>query len=839
MSSAENPIYLVLHGHFYQPPRENPWTQRIERQPSAAPDHDWNQRIAQQCYIPNACSRLLDPQGRIQRILNNYEHISFGFGPLLFAWLQQEDPEAYSRILEADRISRKRNNGHGNAIAQVYNHVILPLADRRDKLTQIRWGKADFHRRFDREPESIWLAETAINRETVECLIQENIRYVILSPHQALRVRQLGGDKAEWTDVTRADIDSSQAYRVFPKDEKGRPTMDGHLDVFFYHGPLAHGISFAHFLRDAKNLTELIAGYARGSNGNTPFLVSAATDGEVYGHHEPFGDMCLAALFGLYANPARIKPVNYGYYLELFPPKMEAELKDAHGEGSSWSCAHGVGRWARDCGCSTGAGPGWNQQWRGALRRGFEVLKAEADLLLEREGSRLFRSPWEARDAYIDVISSDDRTQALAAFLQKHLRAEIARAADKQEALFLLEAQRMIQFSFTSCAWFFADISGIETVQNMIFAARAIELLQPYCDAHLEVLLLNELKEAKSNIGEKTGKDIYLEAVRNAVLDPVRAAAFFAFESLLLEMDDARPVYSYRVRPSAVHPKGDPKRNAVVCDVAVQDALSGNWRELLCAAFFDAQGNMVCHTASERAAEIRHGLESIPFDAGQFPGKAASLFSSRPLSLEELLFDRREQIGQSAAARYTVEWNERNREFSDRVIEQARVLAQCAPVLPAHERALLECVFTRRFLENAEGYIRGPAEAKTPPLWDLSKLARTLGVQIDKMSLSAPLQQRIHALLKGLATSRSRADCRALHDLVQFANDFKIPYTKRDSENRMYEILEQRMMEWITAICNPSRQAEEYNFAVDVLALADAMNFNADPYREALNRLRR
>jgi alpha-amylase/alpha-mannosidase (GH57 family) len=362
---SKSPVCLILHGHFYQPPRENPWTDQIERQDSALPDHDWNERIAQQCYIPNTCSRVLDPQGKIVGINNNYEYLSFNFGPTLLSWLEKAHPLHYQKIIEADKISCQKYQGHGNAIAQVYNHIIMPLADRRDKLTQIRWGKADFYHRFGRVAEGMWLAETAMNMETVECLIEEGIKFVILAPSQALRIhapetKRKSGEKEEWTDVSFSNINTMQAYRLYPKDAQGNKLSEKYLTAFFYHGPLAHGISFAHFLRDANSLADRILEYA-GPEQEGPRLVHAATDGEIYGHHEPFGDMCLAFLYTRLAREKNIELVNYGSFIERFPPGAEVEIKDAQGEGTSWSCVHGVGRWIRNCGCSTGGKEVWNQ----------------------------------------------------------------------------------------------------------------------------------------------------------------------------------------------------------------------------------------------------------------------------------------------------------------------------------------------------------------------------------------------------------------------------------------------------------------------------------------------
>ncbi|MBO7131634.1 MAG: DUF3536 domain-containing protein, partial [Fibrobacterales bacterium] len=374
--------FLTIHGHFYQPPREDPWTGRIEVQPSAWPARDWNTRIHAECYGPNAWSRVLNDRGQIESIVNNYESFSFNIGPTLMSWIRRFEPETYARIREADRLSVERL-GHGNAIAQVYNHVIMPLASARDRETQLKWGIADFEEHFGRRPEAVWLAETAINMDVVVDLVREGIKYVILAPGQAARVRPIveAGPTPEWRSVDAGSLDTTRPYRIFPRNEHGEPLCDGHLDAFFYNGWLSSAVSFEHLLRSGETFADRIEGTFRPDAG--PELCSVVTDGESYGHHEPFGDMCAAYLFSRELPRRGIEVVNFGWFLEHFPPKDEVELANAYGEGSAWSCAHGVGRWCRDCGCQTGAGEGWNQKWRAPLRDGLNALKERLDEVFE------------------------------------------------------------------------------------------------------------------------------------------------------------------------------------------------------------------------------------------------------------------------------------------------------------------------------------------------------------------------------------------------------------------------------------------------------------------------
>ncbi|MFA6623401.1 MAG: DUF3536 domain-containing protein [Fibrobacteraceae bacterium] len=503
----KHPLYFTIHGHFYQPPRENPWTGVIENQRSAAPYHDWNDRIAHECYSPNAASRMLDSSGHIQDIVNNYEYMSFNIGPTLMGWIRTYTPLTYARIQEADRKSVDRL-GHGNAIAQVYNHIIMPLASPEDRITQIRWGIRDFESHFARKPEAMWLAETAINMDVIVDLIREGIEFVILSPTQAESFRKLGSE--EWKGCTNTDIDTTRPYRIFPKDKDGHALCEGYLDVFFYNPWLSSAVGFEHLLRDANVFGRRITD-AWDPNRKDPQLVSIATDGESYGHHEPFGDMCAAWLYNHYAPDHKMIPVNFGWYREEFPPQFEVKLKNVYSEGSAWSCAHGVGRWYRDCGCSTGGGPGWNQKWRTPLRDAMNFLKGKADTVFVREFPKLsILDPWEARNRYAEVLVRPEDTGKRDAFLAGILKNPSV-AQNRTDALRLLESQKFCMFSFTSCGWFFNDIEGLEPVQNMRYADRAMELLKPFLADHHAVRteFLAILACATSNERKMTGEQIF------------------------------------------------------------------------------------------------------------------------------------------------------------------------------------------------------------------------------------------------------------------------------------------------------------------------------------------
>ena len=537
MSDNEKKNYLTIHGHFYQPPRENPWLEAIELQESASPFHDWNARICDECYNPNSASRIVDGKNRIIDIVNNYTMISFNFGPTLMSWMEQYAPNTYERIVQADRKSIGIYSGHGNAIAQVYNHMIMPLANDKDKYTQTIWGIKDFEYRFGRKPEGIWLAETATDDRTMEVLIDCGIKFTILSPYQAARVRKINAKQdSAWEDVSWGSIDPARAYRYFIKGKPGK-----YIDLFFYDGSISKSVAFDNLLKDGNRfIKRLQDGVSSQRNYNQ--LVNIATDGESYGHHTRFGDMALSYALKKRAKDAGFTITNYGEYLEKNPPLYEVDIKPV----SSWSCFHGVERWRDDCGCSTGAQPGWNQKWRKPLRDALNYLRDELAVLYEEQISKYLDDPWESRNDYISVML--DRNEiSLGKFFKKHQRRELS-SEEKTLVLKLLEIQRQAMLMFTSCGWFFADISGIETTQIMKYAARAIELAETFTDKDYETPFLNILEKAQSNIKDMgNGKEIYQKFVKPSVVTTKQIIAQWAISSLYQDFEDETELYSYNI----------------------------------------------------------------------------------------------------------------------------------------------------------------------------------------------------------------------------------------------------------------------------------------------------
>ncbi len=525
--------YICIHGHFYQPPRENPWLEEIEQQDSAYPYHDWNEKITAECYATNAVSRILDTEGKIIDIVNNYSKMSFNFGPTLLDWIKEKSPEVYGAILEADRESQKNFSGHGSALAQAYNHIIMPLANRSDKYTQVVWGIRNFEYHFERKPEGMWLPETAVDLETLDILAEHGIKFTILAPHQASRVRRISA--RAWRDVSGGRIDPTMPYSL-------RLASGRKITLFFYDGPISRAVAFEGLLANGENFARrLLDGF---SEENTlPQLSHIATDGETYGHHHRFGDMALAYAINYIESNNLARLTNYGEYLEKKSPTHQVEIF----ENTSWSCAHGVERWRSNCGCNSGGNPRWNQSWRAPLRESLDGLREALAPIYEGKASRFLKNPWTARNDYISVILNRS-PENIERFLNKHAARDLDEV-EKITVLKLLELQRYSMLMYTSCGWFFDELSGIETVQVIQYTGRVVQLADELFGDTLEVRFLNYLEQAKSNIPDhRDGRHIYEKFVRPTVVNWEKVAAHYALSSLFEEYTEQSRLYCYAVQ---------------------------------------------------------------------------------------------------------------------------------------------------------------------------------------------------------------------------------------------------------------------------------------------------
>ncbi len=599
--------YICVHGHFYQPPRENPWLDEVELQESAAPFHDWNERISAECYGPNTASRILDQDRRIIDIVNNYSRISFNFGPTLLSWMEDHQPDIYEQILQADALSQERFSGHGAAMAQVYNHMIMPLATTRDKYTQVIWGIEDFKKRFKRFPEGMWLPETAVDIETLEILAEMGIAFTLLSPHQADQIRD--PEAEDWQDVSDGSIDPTRAYVCRLPSGKS-------IALFFYDGPVSQDIAFGGLLDSGEVFAERLKGTFF-SERDWPQLVHVATDGETYGHHHHLGDMALAYCLYHLEEMELARITLYGEYLDWFPPQWEVRIK----ENTSWSCAHGVERWRGDCGCNSGMKPRWSQSWRKPLREAVDFLRDSLHSLYEQEADGLLIRPWEARDDYIQVLLERTR-ENMEAFLARNTNRALS--SEEQKKIFkLLEMQKNTMLSSTSCGWFFDEISGIETTQVMRYAARALQLARECTREDFEPDFLDFLDQARSNLPRfSSGREVYEAFVKPASLDFLFIGSHFALSSLFEEELEDIHIYCYRVENIRYTDYQVGHLKLAVGEIRIVSKITWDEARVSFAAVYLGDHNANCGIREgmddEAFDRMHHELKAV-FDLGDIP----------------------------------------------------------------------------------------------------------------------------------------------------------------------------------------------------------------------------
>jgi len=625
--------HICIHGHFYQPPRENPWLEEVEIQDSAYPFHDWNERITAECYAPNAASRILDPDGRIVDIVNNYSRISFDFGPTLLSWMERHNPETYQAIIEADRASIERFSGHGSAIAQAYNHMIMPLANRRDKYTQILWGIRDFEHRFNRLPEGMWLPETAVDLETLDMLSELGILFTVLSPRQARRIKRI--TQVEWHDVSDGKIDPRSVYLC--RLPSGRT-----INIFFYDAPITHEIAFGGLLNSGDNFAKRLY-TAFPETSDRPQIVHIATDGETFGHHRKGGEMALTFCLYLIESQNFASLTNYGEYLERYSPEFEVEIH----EDSSWSCIHGVDRWRDDCGCNTGMNPHWTQAWRRPLREALDMLRDSVTPLYEREAGRYLKDPWDARNGYIRVIlDRSERTR------EDFFRDHAIRSLSKDEevrVIKLLEMQRNAMLMYTSCGWFFDEISGIETVQIMQYASRVMQFVKDLFGLSLEMDFLDRLRRAPSN-RFRDGAEVYEKFVVPARLDLLRVGAHYAITSIFEEYPEEIKIYCYRARSEGLDVKEAGRQRLITGRVSISSEITEEKRRLIYAVLHFGDHNITAgvgdFVGEDAYSVIREGLVAA-LDRGDIPEVIRSIdnfFGENTYTLRHLFKDQQRRI---------------------------------------------------------------------------------------------------------------------------------------------------------------------------------------------------
>jgi alpha-amylase/alpha-mannosidase (GH57 family) len=803
--------YVCIHGHFYQPPRENPWLEAIELQDSAYPYHDWNERITAECYAPNASARILNDQDRIVRILSNYERISFNFGPTLLSWMEAKSPRVYQAILQADRASQSRFSGHGSAIAQAYSHMIMPLANRRDKTTQVLWGIRDFEFRFGRRPEGMWLPETAVDLETLEILAANDIKFTVLAPGQASREGKIGG--RSWQDVSGERIDPSMAYRLnLPSSKR--------INVFFYDGPISRAVAFESLLASGEKFAQrLMAGFAEELR-TWPELVHIASDGETYGHHHRFGEMALAHALDYIQNRNLAQITNYGEFLERHPPIHRVEIF----ENSSWSCAHGVERWRSNCGCNSGGHSGWSQEWREPLRQALDWLRDAVAPEYEGKAGELLKDPWAARNDYIDVVL-DRSPENLARFFSKHAVRDLQQS-EQVLALKLLELQRHAMLMYTSCGWFFDELSGIETVQVIQYAGRVVDLAQQVFNHSIEAPFLEKLALAKSNLPEHgDGARIYAKFVKPVAVDLRKVGNHYAIRSMFEPYPDRAQVYCYTVDRQEHSSHQFENINLQVGRMLVTSTITKEAATLSYGALHAGGHNVAAgvlqHTEDEPdSRRFANLVEAFPQSSAVETRRHLEQIFGDLCSLHALLHDEQRRILALLSNSVLAEIEAAHRQVYGRHGDYMRFLNSLGIPLPRSLRASAEFALNSQL---REAFCR--EELNPERIHSLLQESKELNVELDVATLEFTLRGRIGAIAESaVVQSADPALLEHLKRAVKLARSLPFPVNLWWVQNLHHERLAQAYNQLLPQADKGDQQAQAW--VTQFAELSDQLSFS-------------
>lgn len=824
-----NKNFLTIHGHFYQPPRENPWLESIELQDSALPCHDWNERVNNECYNPNSASKIVDNRNRILDIVNNYERMSFNFGPTLLSWMEEHAPHAYDRIIKADIKSVLEHDGHGNAIAQVYNHMIMPLANEHDKITQVKWGIRDFVYRFGRQPEGMWLAETAVDDDTLRVLVENGIKFTVLSPYQAQRIKRI--PDSNWQDVSWGNIDPARSYRYYIKSAPGK-----YIDLFFYDGAISKSVAFDELLKDGnKFIKRLKEGISPSRDFNQ--LINIATDGESYGHHTKFGDMALAYVLKIRAEDEGFTLTNYGEFLDKFRSDWEVDIKQA----SSWSCFHGVGRWKEDCGCSTGGHPGWNQKWRKPLREALDYLRDELSIIFEKEGQKYFNEdPWTVRNRYIDVIL--DRTErAIKHFQDENYLPELS-DEEKVNGMELLEIQRQAMLMYTSCGWFFSEISGIETTQIMKYAARAMQLAENFTTKDLESKFLDILSNAQSNFKEYgNGKDIYERFVKPSVVTVKQIASLWAISSLYEDFDDEQDVYCYKINRKSYKKVQKGNMNFVIGHIEVLSKVTLKKSDLMFVLMQYQGGDFHCairefeseteYTKLQKElvrtfmlnplTEIIRAIDEY-FGAEYFTLKDIFIEERRKI-LEIMLKGRMDKFAQT--------YNELYNEGKDSIYQ----MQSLGLSIPDEFKLAAGYTLAQQFnklIKDSKSYLDPQVIQQAA---DINLEAKNIGIEIDKRPSSEFFSHKLLQNINRLANSIEIHQAEATLEIFDFIEKLDLKVEIKEAQNIYFSRIFHEVGEYIDNITDIKNETDR-EFVDMLLEIGRRLNINTEFYKNKMDK---
>lgn len=821
---SEYKKYLTVHGHFYQPPRENPFLEYLEMQDSAKPYHDWNARICSECYTPNSISKIVGDQSKVLDIVNNYAHMSFNMGPTLLSWMEKFEPYTYERIIKADFYSEKEFSGHGNALAQVYNHIIMPLANERDKYTQVIWGIEDFKSRFGRMPEGMWLAETACDDETLGVLADCGIKFTVLSPYQAEKVKI----DNEYKDVSDGSIDTTKAYKYNIKCRQGKS-----IDLFFYNAQISQAVAFEELLKDGGRFVEKIK---TGVDKNKDCLVNLATDGESYGHHTKFGEMALAYVLRIKSCDEGFILTNYGEFLEKYPPKDEVVIKPV----SSWSCCHGVGRWKEDCGCSTGGMQGWNQKWRKPLREGLDNLRDKLINICENEGRKYFKDFWSARNDYIHVILNRNE-ENLHEFFEKNLAGNCSENK-KIAAVKLMEIQRQAMLMYTSCGWFFNEISGIETTQIMKYAARAIQLSKDFTNEDLEKEFTDKLFEAKSNIpGFGTGKDIWNNCVKPCVSDYKQIVTLWAIKSLYEDFDSESDLYSYSIKKynSKMIKKGS--NSLVTGHISVKSKITLETNDVMFALMKFSGGDFHCaireFDGDENYLRIMKNL--IKSFTDYPPTEVIRLldeyFGKEYYTLKDVFYEERQKILnyllKNKMEKFQSVYREVYNDGRGSIMHFRNLGLEVPPEFKLAAQYTLSQDYNSVFSNFVEAICDDDNIQKAA---DINAEANTLGIELDKDIVEKMFSQEIAVRIREFVSNYNEEGLESVLDIFKKAETVGINPNITEAQNIYFTNVYSQFAHLVAKIMKSENARDGKDFLLKILKLGEKLNINTDFYRNVV-----
>ena len=829
MSNKKNDIFLTIHGHFYQPPRENPWLEAIELQDSALPFHDWNERINKECYNPNSISKIVDNRNRILDVVNNYEHMSFNFGPTLLSWMEHFAPLTYERIIKADIESVSEHSGHGNAMAQVYNHIIMPLANENDKQTQIKWGIRDFEYRFGRKPEGMWLAETAVDDETLKFLEENGIKFTVLSPYQALKFRQ-EGDK-DWQDVSWGNIDPARSYRYYIKSAPGK-----FIDLFFYDGAISRSVAFDELLKDGnkfiKRLKEGISDCR-----DYPQLINIATDGESYGHYTKFGDMALSYVLKIRAKDEGFKITNYAEYLDKYRSNCEVDIKQA----SSWSCFHGVGRWKEDCGCSTGGHPGWNQKWRKPLRDALDYLRDELIVVFENEGQKYFDNVWNVRNKYINVIL-DRNEMNVKKFQQENFKPDLT-DDDKVHAMELLEIQRQAMLMYTSCGWFFSEISGIETVQIMKYAARAMQLASRFTSKNLEEKFLEILSQAKSNIPEfGTGKAIFERFVKPSIITVKQIATLWALSSLYQDFEDEENVYCYTITRKAYKKVQKNSSTFIVGHIEIQSKITLQKSNVMFALMQYAGGDFHCtikeYSDDAEFNRIKNDLIKI-YTMNTLTEIIRALdeyFGKEYFTLKDIFIEERRKILQILLKGKLEKFSQTYQEMYDEGKGSIYHLQGLGLSIPDEFKISAEYALSHKFNDivvHSGGFVEDDLIQQAT---DINFEAKKIDIKLDKSPSNLVFSKKILQNINRLVHSFEIQQADVVLEIFDNVRKLELNVDIAEAQNIYFTKIYHRIGDIIASEAFKNKKSSNKRFVEMLLDIGENLNINTEFYKRKLDK---